>query len=138
MNKRGQTRQVYLVGEFVLVALLVFMLSGLMGQTSNQSLIEKAVTAEDVARTIEIAQATTHDFRYEYPESLDGYTVIIDNFAVSLVEDGEEPPASDFSFNKRYFTVREGISVPKEQGIDVASFDIIKKGDEDKLEDYTS
>ena len=138
MNKRGQTISVYVVGEFILIAILILIFSSLMGQSSNPLLIEKSVTAEDVARTMEIAQDTPYDFIYEYPESLDGYMVNVNGYSVNLVADGEEPAETDFSFDKRYFTVRDGIKIPKEQEVDVAYFYIKKTGDEIRLGDKTS
>ncbi|MBN1175298.1 hypothetical protein JXA48_01505 [Candidatus Woesearchaeota archaeon] len=138
MNKSAKSTQVYLVGEFVLIGVLILMFGTVMGQSSNPLLVEKAVTAEDVARTMEIAQATAYDFRYEYPETLDGYTVKLNGDSISLVQDGEIPPETDFSFNKRYFTLREGVSIPKEQDVDVSDFYIIKSGDEIKLGDFKS
>lgn len=138
MNKRAMTVPVYLVGEFVLVGILIFMFGNAMAQSSNPLLVEQAVTAEDVARTLDIAQSTALDFRYEYPESLEGYTVNLQGDSVSLVVDGETPPETDFSFNKRYYTLRKGAQLPKEQNVDVSYFYVTKKGDEIKLGDFSS
>lgn len=138
MNKSAKSTQVYLVGEFVLIGILILMFGTIMGQSSNPLLVEKAVTAEDVARTMDIAQSTARDFRYEYPESLEGYTVKLDGYSISLVEDGEVTTETEFSFNKKYFKLRDGAKIPKKQEVDVSDFYVIKKGDEIKFGDFKS
>lgn len=138
MNKSAKSTTIYLVGEFVLIGILILMFSNVMAQSTNPLLVEKSVTAEDVARTIDIAQSTPLDFRYEYPESLNGYTVKLDGYSISLLEEGEVLPETDFSFNKRYFTLREKAKIPKTQEVDVSSFYITKKDDEIRLGDFQS
>ena len=137
MNNKGVIILTYVLGELALVVLLIVIFSNFMKTTSNQEFMTQVVTAEDIARTLDIAQATPYNFKYEYPETRTGYTIYLDGISVSLLADGEKP-VSGFSFKKRYFTVNKGVLLPSTQEIDASDFYILKEDSSLRLGDFTS
>jgi len=137
MNKKGNVIPTYLVGELILVVLLVIIFGNIITDTSDQDFLDQVVTAEDIAKTLDVAQSTPYDFKYEYPETLGDFVIHLDGSSVYLLSDKEELPAG-FSFKKRIFSVRNDLSLPKNQEVDASYFYVLKEGDSLKLGDYST
>lgn len=141
-NKKAEFAPTIQLVEIIVIIIFAVMLGSMVSKASNPMYADQLVTAEDIAKTIEIAQSIPFDMHYVYPETLDGYTVKIEGKTVYLEPDEDLDKANFFS-EKRSFSLREGIVIDETSDVDVSYFFVDKTNnklvvDDNKLSATTS